>query len=225
MKFESVHSMAETVCVPMLRGAQNEDGGWGFRPGVQSRVEATCWAVKALSGMQEKSGGDAADAERIERGLKFLTAAQLSNGSWAAMPGETTGSWVTSLACWTLAGLDTQKYAKAIAVGLRWVCDDWPKDSSWLQKTLRKLSSAKKLAKQNDSYRGWGWTPGTSSWVEPSSFALLALEHAGTVGLADIAAKRRSSRSSSRVAARRCARARQRPTSSCERFLPAPHSP
>ena len=26
------------------------------------------------------------------------------------------------------------------------------------------------------SYRGWGWTPGTSSWVEPTSFALLALE-------------------------------------------------
>ncbi len=39
-----------SVCLPFLRAAQNEDGGWGFHPGPQSRVEATSWTLLALSG-------------------------------------------------------------------------------------------------------------------------------------------------------------------------------
>lgn len=193
MKSESTASSAAVLGVPFLRAAQNNDGGWGFRPSAQSRVEATCWVLKAIGGSPriELSPG-LPDANSVDRGVDFLFAAQLADGSWPAMPGEKSGSWVTSLACWTLAGLDAQKYTKAIAAGLRWVCDDWPKDSSWLQKTLRRLSSAKKLSKQNDTYRGWGWTPHTSSWVEPTSFAMLALEHAGAVGLAEVAEKRRA---------------------------------
>lgn len=192
MKSESAPPSASLSAVPFLRAAQNEDGGWGFRPRAQSRVESTCWALKALDQASPPTSSWAADGEHVERGLKYLVSAQLADGSWPAMPGEQTGSWVTSLACWTLAGLDARKHHKPIAAGLRWVCDDWPKDSSWLQKTLRRLSSAKKLSKQNDTYRGWGWTPHTSSWVEPTSFAMLALEHGGAIGLAKAAEKRRA---------------------------------
>jgi hypothetical protein len=52
---------------------------------------------------------------------------------------------------------------------------DWPRDSSLWVRLLRRLSSARNEASHNDSYRGWGWTPRTSSWVEPTSFALIAL--------------------------------------------------
>jgi len=31
------------------------------------------------------------------------------------------------------------------------------------------------LISQDHSLRGWGWTPGTASWVEPTSYALLLL--------------------------------------------------
>jgi hypothetical protein len=169
------NSFAENVCVPLLRHAQNSDGGWGFHPGANSRVEPTCWALKAL--MSLISPGNS-DGDAIRRGCNFLIAAQLADGSWPSTPEEKTGCWVTSLACWVLAGQSEseKKYSQAIASGLSWVCGDWPRDSSWWQRTLRRLSSAKQHAKHNDAARGWGWTPGTSSWVEPTAFALLALE-------------------------------------------------
>ncbi len=56
---------ASAVCLPLLRDRQNEDGGWGFHPEAESRVEPTCWALLAL--MQVAS--TAADREILERGL------------------------------------------------------------------------------------------------------------------------------------------------------------
>lgn len=178
---------AENFCAPLLRDAQNEDGGWGFHAGAESRAEPTCWAIKALS---VREPGDSKN-DAVERGLKFLNAAQLVDGSWPSTSAEKSGCWLTSLASWVLSGTGDHKYAKAIDAGLRWVCTDWPRDSSWWQRTLRRLSSAKRHSKQDDSLRGWGWTPGTSSWVEPTAFALLALE-AQVEELSGVAEQRRT---------------------------------
>src|SRR5262249_30851776 len=43
----------------------------------------------------------------------------------------------------------------------------------------------------DDSLRGWGWTPRTASWVEPTSFALLALSAGGAKLAPSNAAARR----------------------------------
>ena len=88
-------------------------------------------------------------------------------------------------------GLRDAKYSKAIAGGLRWICEDWPRDSSWLQKWMRKFSRQAGLTKQNPALRGWGWTPNTSSWAEPTAFALLALESPRQRELRELAEKRR----------------------------------
>jgi hypothetical protein len=134
---------------------------------------------------------DDAHANVVLQGLNFLIAAQLADGSWPAVPDEKTGCWVTSLACWVLTGMRDEKYTKAIQAGLRWVCDDWPRDSTWWRRTIRKLSFGARHSKQNDRYRGWGWTPGTSSWVEPTAFALLALENQAVGDLRGTVEKRR----------------------------------
>lgn len=162
-------SFVETSCLPFLRQAQNADGGWGFHPGSQSRVEPTCWALHALlnSSWPDKPS-------ILARGFQFLLGAQLKDGSWPSSPQETVGSWVTSLACWAL--LADKNSSKAIASGINWFCEDWPRDSTLWGRLLRRLSSQSHVAAQNDSLRGWGWTPRTSSWVEPTSFALLALQ-------------------------------------------------
>jgi hypothetical protein len=109
----------------------------------------------------------------ILRGFHFLRAAQLSNGAWPSSPGEKAGCWVTSLASWVL--LSEKESIKAVAAGINWLCNDWPQDSTLWRRLLRRFSSDRHLSAQNDSYRGWSWTPGTSSWVEPTSFALIAL--------------------------------------------------
>ncbi len=162
-------SFVQTSCLPFLQQAQNADGGWGFHRGSQSRVEPTCWAIHALldSSWPDKSS-------LIARGFQFLLTAQLLDGSWPSSPEETLGSWVTSLACWTL--LPDSKSARAVCSGINWLCEDWPRDSTLWRRFLRSFSSQRRVSGQNDSLRGWGWTPRTSSWVEPTSFALLVLQ-------------------------------------------------
>jgi hypothetical protein len=156
-------------CLPFLRNSQNTDGGWGFHPRSESRAEPTCWAVLAL-----QASGDALNSAGIrDRGFQFLRAAQLADGSWAASPEVTTGSWVTSLACWVLSN-DAQAQ-QAVATGLKWLCNDWPRDSTPWRRLLARFSSEHGISAQNDCFRGWGWTPRTSSWVEPTSFALILL--------------------------------------------------
>jgi hypothetical protein len=176
-------SFVKTSCLPFLQQAQDADGGWGFHPGSQSRVEPTCWALHALlnSYWPDKS-------PLVSRGFQFLLGAQLRDGSWPSSPEETAGSWVTSLACWTL--LADSDSAKAVAAGINWLCEDWPRDSTPWRRFLRSFSSQRGISRQNDSLRGWGWTPRTSSWVEPTSFALLLLQMSPAKFLPHSAARR-----------------------------------
>jgi prenyltransferase/squalene oxidase-like repeat protein len=177
------------VCLPFLRETQNPDGGWGFRPGTSSRVEATCWALLAL---WEPSRELSEDRARVHRARDFLQTTQLGDGSWPAAPGEEAGCWVTSLCCLALTATGDQTQNSTIESGLRWVCNDWPSDSTPWRRFLARLSSQPDVAPINTSYRGWGWTPGTSSWVEPTSIALMTLERAESKELAAKAKKRRA---------------------------------
>jgi hypothetical protein len=169
MGADSDTSFVESVCLPFLRNAQNADGGWGFHPGAQSRAEATCWALLALIDPSRSE-----IPENADRGFQFLRGTQLPDGSWPATPEEKIGCWVTSLACSVLLG--DKGSARAVAAGLTWLCDDWPRDSTLWRRLLTRVSSQRHIFPIDDSLRGWGWTPRTSSWVEPTSFALLALE-------------------------------------------------
>jgi hypothetical protein len=158
-------NFVSSVCLPFLRAAQNEDGGWGFHPGSESRVEATSWTLLALLG-RESCG------EIQQAGFRFLRATQLPDGSWPASRAQNEGSWVTSLASWTLCSDPESR--TAVAAGLRWVCDDWPRHATFVVRMIRKIAGSK-VTSQNDSLRGWGWTSRTASWVEPTALALIAI--------------------------------------------------
>ena len=84
-----------SVCLPFLRAAQNQDGGWGFRPGLESRVEATAWVLLALREIESSE-------EMQGAAFRFLRASQLPDGSWPASATQREGCWVTSLASWAL---------------------------------------------------------------------------------------------------------------------------
>jgi hypothetical protein len=154
-----------------LRSAQQPDGGWPFHAGGQSRVEPTCWALLAFANCP------AAAQPNIFGGLDFLRSQQLRDGSWPSANGISTGGWVTSLAALTLAQFPACE--KSVHTALEWLSDDYPRDSSRWQKFLKSFSSAKQHVSHNDEFRGWGWTPRTSSWVEPTAFALLAFAAVG----------------------------------------------
>jgi Prenyltransferase and squalene oxidase repeat len=167
-----------------LRSAQNADGGWGFHAGAQSRVEPTCWAARAILDSQKNT-----DSEAVRKLIGFLRSKQLPDGSWPTTDGTDSGSWVTSHACALLARIPDCK--KAVEAGLQWLCDDYPRDSSPWRKFLKKFQTDTHIVTHNDSYRGWGWTPRTSSWVEPTAFALIAFGQAQSVGLAASISERR----------------------------------
>ena len=184
MEADREKPFVEEVCLPFLRNAQNEDGGWGFHPQSESRVEPTCWALQAL---RESSNREAEVG--IPRGLQFLRAAQLADGSWPSTPEEKSGCWVTSLGCWVL--LSAADSSGAATAGIKWLCQDWPGDTTPWRRFLARFSTQRELHPVNRSYRGWGWTPGTSSWVEPTSFALISLDQASRDQLPPEASRRR----------------------------------
>lgn len=160
-------SFAEQICLPGLQRSQNEDGGWGFSAGCESRVEPTAWA---LIGLHEFSASRISQSS-MDRGLRYLIKAQLENGAWPAVSGDTRGCWVTSLACWAL--ILNKDYEERLARGLRWLIQDRPRDSGFLWRIAHKLADRKKIGSQNPSLHGWSWTPQTASWVEPTSYALI----------------------------------------------------
>jgi len=158
------------VCLPFLQSAQNPDGGWGFHPGSQSCVEPTCWALQAL----DNSAPAELRGEIRSRGFQFLRKAQLPDGSWASSAEESTGSFVTSLVCWAL--LSDCDSRNALAAGLRWLIDDRPQASGFWRRCLGRITNSQRISRQNDSYLGWGWTPNTASWVEPTAIAAIVLD-------------------------------------------------
>ncbi len=155
-------------CFSLLREMQNADGGWGFHAGAESRVEPTAWAMRALF-----SPSGRPDDEAHRRAIAFLQSSRLPDGSWPASPQIPTGSWVTSHVCEVLSGDETS--TEFVKAGLQWLCEDFPRDSSPFQRLMSKVFRGSRPVTHDDSLRGWGWTPQTASWVEPTSFALLAL--------------------------------------------------
>src|SRR5258708_4398311 len=174
----------ESVCVPVRCSTQNRDGGWGFHPRSESRPEPTCWALQALL---QHSWPEI--PETAVRGFRFVCETQLGDGAWPSARAEQVGCWVTALACWVL--LAEKNSSNAVARGLDWLCKDWPRDSTPWRRFLGRFSSQRRIFPTNNSYRGWGWTPGTSSWVEPTAFALLAFYECPAELFPPAAARRR----------------------------------
>ncbi len=169
-------SFVEQICMPYIRSTQNQDGGWGFKAYAQSRVEPTAWALIALQEFQASGQNSGPDNEQIDRGMRFLAGAALPDGSWPSSPGQSRGSWVTSLACWAMLTQAPLSQELSLAKGLRWLVNEWPREAGMWWQLKRRLTRKQSVASQNDSYCGWSWTSGTASWVEPTSYALIALQ-------------------------------------------------
>jgi len=161
----------EQVCLPFLLEAQNPDGGWGYRPGQRSAVEPTSWTLLELASLADSSTGQRA----AKQGIAWLVPAQLRDGSWPAYPGQKEGCWTTAL-----AGLALHAHGRArdaVVKGMEWLCDAWPGEGTLWRRLQQRMFAPSGAVQQNLSLRGWSWTPGTSSWVEPTAYALILLRH------------------------------------------------
>jgi hypothetical protein len=150
--------------VERLDAGANREGAWGYRSGGGGATEPTALAALALA-------ANDGPARRVAEALSWLASRQRPDGAVPVTASLSSPQWTTSLAvlgwlrCGPAAG---QRYEREIAAGLRWL----------LRSKGRRLPPNPEIFDHDTTLVGWSWTPGSHSWVEPTSYALLALRAA-----------------------------------------------
>jgi hypothetical protein len=160
--------MTDALLDTLLAG-QNPDGGWGPGSGRSSTTELTALATLAVG----RSDRPAARM-RAADGLSWLVRGQHADGGWPVSTRVSDGSWATALAVVTLdvLGDDTG----AAVRGGRWLMRRSPRAPGLLVHLLHRVAPGALAVRVNPDLKGWAWTSEASSFVEPTSYALLALK-------------------------------------------------
>ncbi len=136
----------------------NATGGWAYYPGRSSRLEPTCWALLALG---TTAGFDP------EPHWRFLNSCLRPSGWFVENTALPINVAFNALLAVTTLGHDRFKSAPALPRLLEVLV---------AQTGLQVAQSTN--FRQDNSLRGWSWTDGTFSWVEPTALALIALKRA-----------------------------------------------
>jgi len=153
----------------LLLANQNADGGWGAVPGNRSTTESTALALVALQTREQAALGPA-----IEKAKTWLIERQNADGSWPLADGLKGPSWSTAFAMLALSE-STESTERVIRAG-RWALAQEGSKIGLLAKLVLALRFQKRAVHLNEDLIGWSWTPNTFSWVEPTSYFLIALK-------------------------------------------------
>jgi len=156
--------------VEFLKQSQNSDGGWGAIVGKQSNTESTALGLLALRSLE-----DSRENPAVRKAEQWLANSQASDGSWAYGAGAKTPSWSTALAVMALSDSSLEVVERLVRAG-NWILAQEGSKPGILAKLILALSFQKKAVHLNDDLVGWSWTPGSFSWVEPTSYCLIALK-------------------------------------------------
>jgi uncharacterized protein (DUF362 family) len=140
------------------------EGGWGYRPGQPAHLEPTCLAVLALSADRDRY------ATAIAAGLRAIRTHARPDGSFRLARGRPQAAWPTALVLFTWKQLERP----AGEVG--------PVADRLLALRGRVIKADPAVADMLEidlGLVGWPWAEDTFSWVEPTSWACLALRSAG----------------------------------------------
>jgi hypothetical protein len=148
-----------------LLARQNDDGGWGALEGAASDSECTALAVLALH-------RSAAPADPLMRGEQWLIARQESDGAWRYRDEGPVARWSTPIAILALRG---RGHDAAVARGLDWLVELKGERLPLLLR-IREFLSASKTVDLDTTLDGWPWAEGSFAWVEPTSWALIAMK-------------------------------------------------
>jgi uncharacterized protein (DUF362 family) len=141
------------------------DGGWGYAPGQPAHLEPTCLALLALA----RRAGD--HAALLEAGKAWLGQCAAGDGTYRLGRGRHEAAWPTALVLFTLAELgagvdDLAPTARALlALRGRPLASDTPGEED--------------VNDVDGTLIGWPWAEDNFSWVEPTSWACLALRRVG----------------------------------------------
>jgi hypothetical protein len=150
---------AEKLSMSLL-SARNADGGWPLRHG-HSWTEPTALALLALQANNDST-------EIRSRAAAWIANQQSPDGGWPPCAAVPTSTWVSSLALLSLAR--EKAYSSGCPRGLQWLMRQMCPDVSTLQGYLQHFLGISPTRAPGGS----PWFPGTSAWVIPTSFSILA---------------------------------------------------
>ncbi|HWP22933.1 MAG TPA: prenyltransferase/squalene oxidase repeat-containing protein [Candidatus Binatia bacterium] len=155
--------------VKILLEGQNRDGGWGAVSGSKSQTEVTALAMLALKSVGRSDADFAA-----ERAEKWLLDRQNGDGSWPLGDGFKGASWATALA---MIALGEAKAARERLINAgNWALEQQGSTLPILARLVMLVTFQKNVVQLNRDLVGWSWTQGSASWVEPTSYFLIALK-------------------------------------------------
>ena len=157
------------AALAVLLDAQNEDGGWSSFKGKRSNTESTSFALLALNSL----AGDPFDRQKTT-GLKWLLQHQKEDGSWSFNDTTKQSSWTTPIAALALMSFQDQRQHALRAA--KWILTQEGRKPGWVASLLVRLSLVQKVTELDPYLSGWSWNPGAFSWVEPTSYSLMALK-------------------------------------------------
>lgn len=174
----STVSHAEAFCQELKR-RRLPNGGWAYLSNAQTSVEATCLAILALRGAAELEAPTGAS-------LRSLLEWQNADGGWPTVVGDMESSWTTSLALVTVSVSGGPR--KAIDRAAESLVEARGREAHWLWRW--KFKTIDRQARIDPDKFGWPWIAGTTSWVTPTAFALIALKQFNSCNRSDIADRR-----------------------------------
>lgn len=145
-----------------LLDARNDDGGWPYLIGTQSYPEPTCYSVLAFS---KADSSLFPTAEVTAGGVQWLRAHIDSSGA-LVLDNDKEPHWGTALALLTLSLIQTDAALQERCAHSLLSWEGSPLDSD-------------PIAPMDTQLIGWPWIDSTFSWVEPTSYAVLALKRSG----------------------------------------------
>lgn len=146
-----------------LASQAGPDGGWGYAPGQSAHLEPTCLALLALAAEPTRYQGV------IDKGRAALRQSAGPDGLYRLERGRPEAVWPSALALFANATLgDSEANLAATATALL-----------GLKGRQTETTPDNDINDIDESILGWPWAAGNFSWVEPTSWACLALRRIG----------------------------------------------
>jgi len=155
--------------VDLLLQSQNQDGGWGVVPKKHSQTEVSALAMLALNNIHDPTVEKA-----VHAGVRWLAAEQYPDGSWPLTTQVRESSWSTSFAVLALAAFPS--YRQQALRGAQWLLQQKGYTPGWRESLRYRWAPQTLPTDLNPHLQGWSWTPNSFSWVEPTSYTLIALK-------------------------------------------------
>jgi uncharacterized protein (DUF362 family) len=158
-------------CLAELIAAAHPDGGWGYVPEQPPQLEPTCLGILAASLDPAKN------ADVLAKARRFLASCRQPDGSYPLAHGRKDALWSSALVLFVEATLhgDPKQLANTarLLVNYRGKVPAGPKHDE-----IRALDPNHDI---DVRLIGWPWAINNFSWVEPTSWACLALRRIGQV--------------------------------------------